>query len=56
MYIVHYVCLQPGVSFMQDNIAKNIDRYQGTERLRMGSMAVMNKAYDTRCESDVATK
>ncbi len=41
---------------MQDYIGKNIDRYRIIERLGMGGMAVVYKAYDTRLEREVAVK
>ncbi|MBW6474255.1 MAG: SUMF1/EgtB/PvdO family nonheme iron enzyme [Anaerolineaceae bacterium] len=41
---------------MQDYIGKQIDRYRVTERLGMGGMAVVYKAYDTRLERVVAIK
>ena len=41
---------------MQDFVGQQIDRYRVTERLGMGGMAVVYKAYDTRLERDVAIK
>ncbi|MBW6474256.1 MAG: SUMF1/EgtB/PvdO family nonheme iron enzyme [Anaerolineaceae bacterium] len=41
---------------MKDFIGKHIDRYRVTERLGLGGMAVVYKAYDTRLERDVAIK
>ena len=41
---------------MQDYLGLQIDRYRITERLGMGGMAVIYKAYDTRLERDVAIK
>jgi len=41
---------------MQNYIGQQIDRYRVIERLGMGGMAVVYKAYDTRLERDVAIK
>jgi serine/threonine protein kinase len=41
---------------MQNYVGQQIDRYRVTERLGMGGMAVVYKAYDTRLERDVAIK
>jgi len=41
---------------MQDFVGKHIDRYRVTDRLGVGGMAVVYKAYDTRLEREVAIK
>jgi serine/threonine protein kinase len=41
---------------MQDYTGKQIDRYRITERIGMGGMAMVYKAYDTRLQRDVAIK